>query len=89
LKSIDQVDGQRCAVFAATIEAVGRSSNPVIIRAFGQVVMQTETCRIVSAELSGPLTLATAEHTPEGSFQYIAQGNMHLAVRAQYGHAPK
>ncbi len=87
LKSIPEIDGQRCAVFGATIEAVGEVANPIKIRAFGQVVIQIETCRTVRAELTGPLTLSTAEHTPEGSFQYSAQGNMHVAIESQYGQA--
>jgi len=87
LKSVEEIDGERCAVFRSTIEAIGAASNPVRIRAFGRVVIQTETCRTVRAELSGPLTLSTAEHTPAGGFQYRAQGNMRFAVRAQYGHA--
>lgn len=87
LKSIEEIDGQRCAVFGSTIEAVGEPANPVRIKAFGQVVIQAATCRVVRAELSGPLTLSSAEHTPAGSFEYKAQGNMRLAVQAQYGHA--
>jgi len=87
LKSVQQIDGQPCAVFVATIEAVGEPANPIRIRAFGQIVIQTKTCRTVRAELSGPLTLSTAEHTPAGSFQYSARGNMHIAIESQYGHA--
>ncbi|MGI9429862.1 MAG: hypothetical protein ACR2NM_14465 [Bythopirellula sp.] len=87
LKSIEQIEAQPCAVFAATIEAVGEAHNPVRIRAFGQVVIQTETCRTVRAELSGPMTLSTVEHTPAGSYQYKAQGSMRVAVKSQYGRA--
>lgn len=87
LKSIQQIEDQSCAVFGATIDAVGDAENPVRIRAFGQVVIQTATCRTVRADLSGPLTLSTVEHTPAGSFQYKAQGNMRVALKARYGHA--
>ena len=87
LKSVQQIDEQPCAVFAATIEAVGDTANPVRIRAFGQIVIQAETCRTIRAELSGPMTLSTVEHTPAGSFQYKAQGSMRVAVQSQYGHA--
>jgi len=87
LKSVEEIDGEQCAVFASTIEAVGEASNPVRIKAFGKVIIQTETCRTVRAELSGPLTLSAVEHTPQGSFEYAVQGSMRLAVRAQYGHA--
>ena len=89
LKSVQQIDGQPCAVFASTIEAVGKPVNPIRIRAFGQLVIQTATCRTVRAELSGPLTLSTVERTPQGSFQYSARGNMHVAIESQYGHARK
>ncbi len=87
LKSLQQIEGQPCAVFGASIEAVGEPANPIHIRAFGQIVIQTETCRTVRAKLSGPLTLSTVERTPQGSFQYAARGNMHVAIQSQYGRA--
>lgn len=87
LKSLKDIEGQPCAIFAATIEAVGGVANPIRIHAFGEVAIQTETCRTVSAEISGPLTLSVAEHTPQGSFQYKAQGTMRLAVKSMYGFA--
>ena len=87
LKSLREIEGARCAIFAATIAAVGEVANPIRIHAYGQVAIQADTCRTVSAEISGPLTLSVAEHTPEGSFQYKAQGSMRLAVKSQYGHA--
>ncbi len=89
LKSVQQIDNQPCAVFAATIEAVGEPANPIRIRAFGQVVIQTETCHTLRTELSGPLTLSTVERTPGGSFQYSARGNMHVTIESQYGQAQK
>ncbi len=87
LKSVREIERHPCAVFGATIEAVGEPANPIRIRAFGQVVIQIKTCRTVRAELSGPLTLSTVERTPAGNFQYSARGNMHVAIRSQYGHA--
>jgi len=85
LQAVLEIESQPCAVFAATVSAVGEPASPIRIRAFGQVVIQTQTCRTVRAEFSGPLTLATAEHTPAGNFQYAARGNMHIAVEAKYG----
>ncbi len=87
LKSVQQIEGQQCAVFNASIIAVGEVANPIRIHAFGEVAIETETCRTVSAEISGPLTLSVAEHTPQGSFQYKAQGTMRFAVKSKYGHA--
>lgn len=87
LRSVREIEGAQCAIFSATIAAVGEVANPIRIHAYGQVAVQAETCRTVSAEISGPLTLSVAEHTPEGSFQYKAQGSMRLAVKSQYGQA--
>lgn len=87
LKSVKEVDGQPCAVFATTLEAVGSADNPVKVRAFGQMIIQTRTCRTVHTELSGPLTLSTAEQTPAGGFEYKAQGTMRIAVKSEYGRA--
>ncbi len=87
LKSVREIDGQPCAVFAATIEAVGEPANPIRVRAFGKVVIQTETCRTVRAELSGPLTLSKVEHTAAASFEYAARGSMHAVVETRYAYA--
>jgi len=89
LKSIEAVDGHRCAVFAAKVAAVGDASSPVRIQAFGKVVIQEQSCRVVRAELSGPLSLSTVEQTARGDFQYSARGNMRVAVEAQYGRATR
>jgi len=87
LKAIRTLDEQPCAVFSATIEAVGQEPSPVRIHAHGQVVIQTKTSRVVRATLSGPLTLSAVEQTAAGPFQYLAKGGMRVSIESQYGHA--
>ncbi|MEM8943873.1 MAG: hypothetical protein AAGD11_01725 [Planctomycetota bacterium] len=87
LKSVGEIEGKRCAVFSSSIKAVGEPTNPVRIHAFGQMAIQIDTCRIVSAEISGPMTMSIVEKTPQGDFQYSAQGTMRLAVKSVYGFA--
>ena len=87
LKSIRELDGQPCAVFASSIKAVGEPTNPIRVHAFGQVIIQAETCRTVSAEISGPLTLSMVENTSQGDFQYQANGSMRLSAKSKYGYA--
>ena len=87
LKAIRTIDEQPCAVFAATIEAEGQEASPVRIHAHGQIVIQTETSRVVLAKLSGPLTLSAVEQTAEGPFEYAARGGMRVSIASRYGHA--
>lgn len=89
LQEIRLVDEQPCAVFKATIVASGDKAEPIQMRVEGEVVIQTETCRTISAKLNGPLTLTTHEQTSQGNFEYSANGQMQVAIRSHYGHAKK
>ncbi|MCG8449454.1 MAG: hypothetical protein MI725_07740 [Pirellulales bacterium] len=89
LQELRTIDEQPCAVFAARIEATGDHVNPIQVNVAGQVIIQIETCRTVAAELGGPLSMTATERTDQGSFQYSAEGEMHVAIRSQYGHAKK
>jgi hypothetical protein len=89
LQELKMVDEQPCAVFVATIEAQGDPDNPVTLRARGEVLIQINTCRTVSAKLEGPLRMSTLEKTSEGEFEYKAQGTMQVAIHSQYGYAAK
>ncbi len=83
------IDGQLCAVFAATIDAAGDENFPVEMKVQGVVTIQTATCRTIRAELTGPLTMSATERTAQGSFQVTADGNMRMVIESKYGHAPK
>ena len=89
LKELRQVDNQPCAVFGAMIEAKGDPENPVLMKVQGEVIIRTDSCRTVSAELSGPLSMSANEKTDQGSFRVTAEGSMRVAIRSQYGYAAK
>ena len=89
LTDVKSINGQTCAVFAATIRVKGEKDNPMNIVAEGKVIIETETSRTIFAELTGPITMKTIERTEHGEIEYRATGGMSVAIRSQYGYAPK
>ena len=89
LQDIRVVDEQPCAVFVAKIDAMGDPTNPIRMTVHGEVIIQADTCRSVSAELGGPLTLQAVQETPKGEYQYNATGEMQVAIHSRYGFAAK
>jgi hypothetical protein len=73
------------ALFQSGIEIVPNDSSPLTISLKGEMVIETETCRLASVELAGPVSLSTIERTAGGIFQYSAGGELQLAIRSQYG----
>ena len=89
LRELKSIDDEPCAVFDATIEVRGNATSPVQMTAQGEVVIQTRTCRTVSAKLTGPLTMHSIERTSQGDVQYRASGRMRVTLRSRYGYANK
>ena len=89
LQDIRIIDEQPCAVFVAKIDAMGDPTNPIRMTVQGEVIIQANTCRSVSAELGGPLSMQAVEKTPQGEYQYNATGEMRVAIHSQYGFAAK
>ena len=85
LKELASLAGQQCAVFVANINVGGQANSPMDLQVTGTVVILTESCRTLLAELSGPLTMNSVERTSRGNVQYQAQGSMSVAVRSDYG----
>jgi hypothetical protein len=80
LTEVKEVNGKQCAVFAATIAALGKPDNPLNVQAQGNVVIEIATCRTLEATLTGPLSLQTTDQNTE----YNATGDLLLAIRSQY-----
>ena len=80
----DTIAGQPCALFNATIAAQAREQGEIGLNITGRLVIQTATCRTVTAELAGPVQMAAEEKTRHGSFQYRATGDMHLSIHSTY-----
>ncbi len=73
------------AVFQTKIEIVPNDASPLTITLAGEMVVETETCRLASVQLTGPVQLSSIERTAGGIFQYSAGGELNLAIRSQYG----
>lgn len=80
LTEVKEINGKPCAVFAATIAALGKPDNPLSVQAQGNVVIEIATCRTLEATLTGPLSLQTTDQNTE----YAATGDLLLAIRSQY-----
>ncbi len=80
LTEVKEINGKQCAVFAATIAALGKPDNPLNVQAQGNVVIEIATCRTLEATLTGPLSLQTTDQNTE----YTATGDLLLAIRSQY-----
>jgi hypothetical protein len=73
------------AVFQSGIEIVPNDASPLTISLQGEMVVETQTCRLASVELRGPVSLSSIERTSGGIFQYSAGGELQLGIRSQYG----
>jgi hypothetical protein len=80
LTEVKEINGKQCAVFAATIAALGKPDNPLNVQAQGNVLIEIATCRTLEATLTGPLSLQTTDQNTE----YTANGDLLLAIRSQY-----
>jgi len=83
LKELLVVDGQRCALFGATLEIRGHQDHPMEVDIEGSVTIQIDTCRTIEAKLAGPLHMTATEP----SYQITAEGGLKLAIRSHYGSA--
>ena len=84
LLGTEQVDGQPCARFSASIKAAAGGDGKIAINLGGEVWIQLATCRTVDAKLSGPVALSAMKATWQGSYQHTAKGGMKLAIHSFY-----
>jgi hypothetical protein len=73
------------AVFQTGIEIVPNDASPLTISLKGEMIVETQSCRLTSVELAGPVSLSSIERTAGGIFQYSAGGELQMAIRSQYG----
>jgi hypothetical protein len=81
----DQRHAAERAVFQSGIEIMPSDSSPLTISLKGEMVVETETCRLASVQLAGPVSMSTIERTAGGIFQYSAGGELQLAIQSKYG----
>lgn len=71
-------------VFQATIEVKPNDDSPLSITLNGEMSVETDTCRLVTVEMKGPVQLSSIERTAGGIFQFSAGGELNLAIRSDY-----
>lgn len=74
-------DGAACAVFQADVEAASSDSSQMCLQVGGPMVIQTDSCRPVRIELSGPIGMS--ETRGSYSTKYYLIGTGHMAVNLQ------
>ena len=88
LLRVDPATAERkspAGVFQATIEVRPNEQSPLSITLNGEVSVETDTCRLLTVEMNGPVQLSTIERTAGGIFQFSAGGELNLAIRSDYG----
>jgi hypothetical protein len=74
------------AIFQTAIEIIPNEKSPLAIKLNGEMAIETETCRLVAVELSGPVQISSIERTGGGIFNFTAGGELKLAIRSQFDH---
>ncbi|WP_145058150.1 hypothetical protein [Adhaeretor mobilis] len=72
------------AVFMAKIETMPSETSPMEMSVEGKLTMEISTCRIVAAELAGPIGMSSEQQTAEGFFHYGVSGQLRMATSATY-----
>lgn len=80
LRAIDQTASALIARFTAEIEASGHWAQQMGLLVTGAFAIEAHTCRLVSADLSGPILMSVVV----GDYTIDAKGKMRLALASQY-----
>jgi len=72
------------AAFHTDIEVAPNDASPLAINLAGEIVLETETCRLLSVDMTGPVQMSSIERTGGGIFQFNAGGELQIAIRAHY-----
>lgn len=79
------VDGAgQVAVFMTDVEVRPNDESPLSISLHGELAIETETCRLTSVDLSGPVQMSSIERTGGGVYNLSAGGELKLAIRSKY-----
>jgi hypothetical protein len=84
LKELRVVEGLRVAHFAATIEATGGGAGQMGLIVEGAFEIEEPTCRMVSADLTGPIALSGQQGVGVTAHQVDSRGRMRMQLAARY-----
>lgn len=87
LQEIKEAEGASIGVFAAEVEAVGAGSQQMRLIIEGAVAIEGPRCRIVKADLTGPIAMSGLRGPTSQGFQLDARGKMTLAIASRYADA--
>lgn len=76
-------------IFQTAIQITPNDDSPLTITLTGEMHVETETCRLTTVEMKGPVQLSSIERTAGGIFQFSAGGELNLAIRSSYGTATR
>jgi hypothetical protein len=85
LVSTERVDDAPCAVFDTLLQASAEDHGTMTLLMKGRLVIQVLTCRTVAITMDGPVAISETRGPPQGQFIVSTQGQLNVAVRAQYG----
>lgn len=72
------------AVFMTDVEVRPNDDSPLSISLHGELAIETETCRLASVDLAGPVQMSSVERTGGGVYNLSAGGELKLAIRSKY-----
>jgi hypothetical protein len=84
LKELRVVEGLRVARFAATIEATGGGTGQMGLIVEGAFEIEEPSCRMVSADLTGPIALSGQQGVGVTAHQVDSRGRMRMQLAARY-----
>lgn len=87
LEEVHEVDGRRVARFGATIEASGAGQMGLVVE--GVFEIEEPTCRVVAADLAGPIAISGLRGVGVAAHQMDGRGRMRMQIAARYRDATK
>jgi hypothetical protein len=89
LREVRTDEGVPIALFHASIEAASNDSSQLRLIVSGPLVVQTETCRAVSTNLSGPIAMSESRGSYSARFQLISTGRLSMNIASTYRDATR
>ncbi|QDV72388.1 hypothetical protein [Botrimarina mediterranea] len=89
LEELRDVEGLRVARFAADVEASATGSGQMGLFVEGVFEIEEPTCRMVSADLTGPIALSGQQGVGVTAHQVDSRGRMRMRLAARYRDATR
>ncbi|MGL4513974.1 MAG: hypothetical protein ACRCT8_12860 [Lacipirellulaceae bacterium] len=84
LAAIDERGGRRLARFDGEVEATGAGSSQMRVVVTGPIVVEVATCRVASAELSGPFAMIESRGSLGNTVLVDSTGRLGLKIAAEH-----